>query len=58
MNHPILTISLLRISSFATPDEDIELSEMDIDVLYDMCMKGEIEDSKTIIGILMTKEKL
>ena len=49
---------LVRGEAEPDPDEDIELSEMDIDVLYDMCMKGEIEDSKTIIGILMTKEKL
>ena len=58
----MITLYMCRdlIKGEASPDEDedIELSEIDIDTLYDMCLKGEIEDSKTIIGVLMAKEKM
>ena len=39
-------------------DEEIEIEEIPLEVLYDLCMKGEITDSKSIVGILMAKEIL
>lgn len=37
-------------------DEIIEKYEVDIDEAYNMVIKNEIEDAKTIIGILLAKE--
>ena len=37
-------------------DEDIDLQWVDADELVDMIMKGEIEDSKTIIGVLFARQ--
>ncbi len=39
-------------------DEALDIIEMPFDELYNMCMNNELEDSKTIVGILMAKEKL
>lgn len=39
-------------------DEDLDIYEIPMDEAYRMCMDGTIEDSKTIVGILMAKEKL
>ena len=39
-------------------NEAIEIIEYDLDELYEMVMRGEIEDAKTIIAILMTKIQL
>jgi len=39
-------------------NEAIDVIEYDIDVLYDMVQSGEIEDSKTIIAILMARTRL
>ena len=39
-------------------DEDLEIYEIPLKELYDMCMNGEIVDSKSIVGILMAKEIL
>ncbi len=39
-------------------DEALDIIEIPFDELYNMCMNGELEDSKTIVGILMAKEKL
>ena len=38
------------------PTECIELLEYDADELIDMIMKGEIRDSKTIIGLLFARQ--
>ena len=38
------------------PDEDIELEEYEPDALIDMIMRGEIRDSKTIIGVLFARQ--
>lgn len=37
-------------------DEIIEVKEFDIDEVYKMISKNEIEDAKTSIGMLLTKE--
>ena len=39
-------------------NEALDIEEMDIDELFSMVMKGEINDAKTIIAILMVKEKI
>ena len=44
----------------ADPDDDefVECEKYHIDVLIEMINKGEIKDAKSVIGILMTKNKL
>ena len=37
-------------------DEELEIMEMPLEELYGMCMRGEIQDSKSIVGILMARE--
>ena len=39
-------------------DEDLDIYEIPFEEAYEMCMDGRIEDSKTIVGILMAKDKL
>ncbi len=39
-------------------DEDIELIEMPFDEVYEMGVRGEIVDSKTLAALLMTKGRL
>lgn len=39
-------------------DEDLEIYEIPMDELYEMCMSGEIVDSKSLVGILMAREIL
>lgn len=39
-------------------DEDLDIYEIPFEEAYEMCMDGRIEDSKTIVGILMAKERL
>ena len=39
-------------------DEDIELFEMPFDEVYEMGVRGEIVDSKTLAALLMTKGRL
>ncbi len=39
-------------------DEDLEILEIPMEEIYRMCMRGEIVDSKTMVGILMAKEIL
>ena len=39
-------------------DEFLEVYEMDIKEAYNMIMSNEICDSKTVIGLLLTKELL
>lgn len=39
-------------------DEALDIIEIPFNELYDMCLNDEIEDSKTIVGILMAKEIL
>ena len=39
-------------------DEALDIVEIPLEELYTMCMNDELEDSKTIVGILMAKEKL
>lgn len=39
-------------------DEALDIVEIPLEELYAMCMNDELEDSKTIVGILMAKEKL
>ena len=39
-------------------DEALDIVEMPFDELCRMCADNELEDSKTIIGILMAKERL
>lgn len=39
-------------------NEAIDIEEMDIDLLCDMVMKGQINDAKTIIAIFAVREEL
>lgn len=39
-------------------DEDIDIVEMDLTEACRMCMQGEIEDGKTLVGILMAAERI
>ena len=42
------------------PDENeaLEIEEMDVEELFSMVMRGEINDAKTIIAIMMVREQI
>ena len=51
-----LAKNLIPGESHLEEDEFLEVYEIDIDKAYNMVMNNEICDSKTVIGLLLTKE--
>lgn len=56
--HMYLATNLKAETSHPDEDEFISTEQYPIEILYEMILKGEIQDGKTIIGILMADRYL
>jgi ADP-ribose pyrophosphatase len=56
--HLFLATGLSEVGQKLESDEILEIERIPLDALLSMVMSGEIEDAKTIIGILLTQQSL
>ena len=53
-----LARDLVEVGRSLEPDEFIDVVDVELDKALDMISSGEIEDSKTVVALLMAARKL